>query len=66
MSKKVENCSILVVFTARVSVATQLFKYNAKPRDPGMFCEYFYDIPRTEHLYVCDEFQTSSTSEPDG
>lgn len=66
MSEKVEDCSILIVFIARVSVATRLFKDYAKIRDPGVFCEYFYDIPRTEHLYVCDEFQISSTSEIDG
>lgn len=30
MAKKVENCSILIVFIARVFIAAQLVKYYAK------------------------------------
>lgn len=39
MAKKVEDCSILIVFIAKVFIAAQLVKYYAKSEILGLFCE---------------------------
>lgn len=61
MAKNIENCSILIIFRARVFLTSRLFQCYAHSLILG--CS---DIFGAEHLHMHDKFKISNMSEMDG